>query len=272
MAAFSQLPIWRVRRSVTAATSSAIAKPASSPYLIGSSNTDAPVNPEVSVLAIRAYQIVTTGRRLELANGIRRKRWVSTAAPFPLPPAKALGPRQTASQSAGSTGRLRRATGAAACCSCRAAAMPTRNILRRWTTGMPRAGAVTAADWRGQAGSGRLGTDAVTGHIDDFGIWTADLAGFWRDWSKERKGPLVLAGHSMGGHLVLRAVAEGAGQAGCAGPFGADARISARSLPASPAIARSQSDVPPWRPAPAGVEMEREAGRAARRPGRAADP
>jgi lysophospholipase len=67
---------------------------------------------------------------------------------------------------------------------------------------------VTAADWRGQAGSGRLGSDPVTGHIDDFSIWITDLADFWGEWSKGRKGPLVLAGHSMGGHLVLRAVAE----------------------------------------------------------------
>lgn len=71
---------------------------------------------------------------------------------------------------------------------------------------------MTAADWRGQAGSGRLGADAVTGHVDDFSIWVADLAAFWADWSRERAGPLVLAGHSMGGHLVLRAVAEGAAQ------------------------------------------------------------
>ncbi len=67
---------------------------------------------------------------------------------------------------------------------------------------------VTAADWRGQAGSGRLGNDAVTGHVDDFSIWVADLADFWSEWAKGRKGPLVVAGHSMGGHLVLRAVAE----------------------------------------------------------------
>lgn len=67
---------------------------------------------------------------------------------------------------------------------------------------------VTAADWRGQAGSGRLGADAVTGHIDDFAPWVRDLAEFWRQWSQGRSGPLVLAGHSMGGHLVLRAVAE----------------------------------------------------------------
>lgn len=67
---------------------------------------------------------------------------------------------------------------------------------------------VTAADWRGQAGSGRLGADAVTGHIGDFGAWVADLAAFWAAWAKGRSGPLVLVGHSMGGHLALRAVAN----------------------------------------------------------------
>lgn len=67
---------------------------------------------------------------------------------------------------------------------------------------------VTAADWRGQAGSGRLGGDAVTGHIGDFAEWVGDLAALWREWAAETPGPHVLAGHSMGGHLALRAVAE----------------------------------------------------------------
>ena len=67
---------------------------------------------------------------------------------------------------------------------------------------------VTASDWRGQAGSGRLGTDAVTGHIDDFATWTGDLAHLWHSWKAATPGPHVLAGHSMGGHLVLRATAE----------------------------------------------------------------
>ena len=68
---------------------------------------------------------------------------------------------------------------------------------------------VTAADWRGQAGSGRLGNDGVTGHIDDYGIWVDDLAAFWAQWQASTPGPHVLVGHSMGGHLVLRALAEG---------------------------------------------------------------
>ena len=67
---------------------------------------------------------------------------------------------------------------------------------------------VTAADWRGQSGSGRLGSDAVTGHIGDFADWVEDLSDFWREWRATTPGPHVLVGHSMGGHLVLRAVAE----------------------------------------------------------------
>lgn len=68
---------------------------------------------------------------------------------------------------------------------------------------------VTASDWRGQAGSGRLGADAVTGHIDDFETWVRDLDFFWKRWAAETPGPHVIAAHSMGGHLVLRALSEG---------------------------------------------------------------
>lgn len=67
---------------------------------------------------------------------------------------------------------------------------------------------VTAADWRGQAGSGRLGTDPVTGHVDDFDLWIGDLAVLWNEWARGRAGPLVLACHSMGGHLALRATVQ----------------------------------------------------------------
>ena len=67
---------------------------------------------------------------------------------------------------------------------------------------------VTAADWRGQAGSGRLGNDPYTGHIDDFSTWVNDLAALWSDWKAATPGPHVLAGHSMGGHISLRTLAE----------------------------------------------------------------
>lgn len=69
---------------------------------------------------------------------------------------------------------------------------------------------VTAADWRGQSGSGRLGGDLSTGHVEDFDPWIADLAAFWAEWTRGLNGPYVLAAHSMGAHLALRAVAEGA--------------------------------------------------------------
>jgi lysophospholipase len=67
---------------------------------------------------------------------------------------------------------------------------------------------VTASDWRGQAGSGRLGKDPVTGHVENFSIWVDDLAYLWARWVDETPGPHVLAAHSMGGHLVLRVLAE----------------------------------------------------------------
>lgn len=67
---------------------------------------------------------------------------------------------------------------------------------------------VVAADWRGQGGSGRLGRDDRTGHIDDFMDWVGDLSGLWDEFAASHEGPLVLMGHSMGGHLVLRAVME----------------------------------------------------------------
>ncbi|WP_084355998.1 alpha/beta fold hydrolase [Novosphingobium lentum] len=67
---------------------------------------------------------------------------------------------------------------------------------------------VTALDWRGQAGSGRFIDDPLTGHVPDFSVWIADLAAFWAEWSATAPGPQVIVGHSMGGHLVLRALAE----------------------------------------------------------------
>ncbi|WP_017664270.1 alpha/beta fold hydrolase [Porphyrobacter sp. AAP82] len=66
---------------------------------------------------------------------------------------------------------------------------------------------VTASDWRGQAASGRLGKDNVTGHVEDFSVWIEDLALLWQRWTAETPGPHVLAAHSMGGHIVLRALA-----------------------------------------------------------------
>jgi lysophospholipase len=51
--------------------------------------------------------------------------------------------------------------------------------------------------------------DATTGHVDDFAVWIEDLAAFWQQWRAERIGPVALIGHSMGGHLSLRALVQG---------------------------------------------------------------
>jgi len=68
--------------------------------------------------------------------------------------------------------------------------------------------AITAFDWRGQGGSGRMTSDPMVGEIDRFETYLADFAAFWRDWAPGARGPRVLMGHSMGGHLVLRALVE----------------------------------------------------------------
>ncbi len=65
---------------------------------------------------------------------------------------------------------------------------------------------ITAFDWRGQGGSGRLSADPHVGHATDFAPWIADLAAVWR--TLDAHGPRVVMGHSMGGHLVLRAMLE----------------------------------------------------------------
>lgn len=69
---------------------------------------------------------------------------------------------------------------------------------------------VSSFDWRGQGGSGRLSPDPRVGHASDFGVFTRDLEAFWREWSGEGGGPCFALGHSMGGHFLLRAIADGA--------------------------------------------------------------
>ena len=68
--------------------------------------------------------------------------------------------------------------------------------------------AITSLDWRGQGGSGRTSGNPYVGHIDDYAIWIDDLAAFYADWTERSPGPHIVMGHSMGGHLVLRALAD----------------------------------------------------------------
>ena len=67
---------------------------------------------------------------------------------------------------------------------------------------------VTSVDWRGQGGSGRCGPHPHVGHIDDFATWVGDLAALYDQWRASHAGPHVVLGHSLGGHLVLRAMTE----------------------------------------------------------------
>ncbi|MBO9624083.1 MAG: alpha/beta hydrolase [Sphingomonas sp.] len=68
---------------------------------------------------------------------------------------------------------------------------------------------IRSFDWRGQGGSGRLTPAANCGHIEDYGDYVADLGDFYAEWSASTPGPHVAMGHSMGGHLLLRALVEG---------------------------------------------------------------
>lgn len=68
---------------------------------------------------------------------------------------------------------------------------------------------ITSVDWRGQGGSGRLAPDPHVGHAEDFGVWLDDLAVTVADWRRRTVGPHVVIGHSMGGHLLVRALAGG---------------------------------------------------------------
>jgi lysophospholipase len=70
---------------------------------------------------------------------------------------------------------------------------------------------ITSFDWRGQGGSGRLSPNPHVGHVDDFQHYIDDFRAFWAEWvAAGGAGPHVAIGHSMGGHLLLRALVEGA--------------------------------------------------------------
>ncbi|NML06060.1 alpha/beta hydrolase [Sphingomonas sp. G-3-2-10] len=68
---------------------------------------------------------------------------------------------------------------------------------------------ITSFDWRGQGGSGRLTEAANCGHIENFGQFVSDLRAFYAQWVSATPGPHVAMGHSMGGHILLRALTEG---------------------------------------------------------------
>ena len=86
------------------------------------------------------------------------------------------------------------------------------DFLEKWAEAFTRlneAGfAIASFDWRGQGGSMRL-TDSGAGHIDSFETWLSDLDQLsgWA-WEKLGKGRWMALGHSMGGHLLTRWLAD----------------------------------------------------------------
>lgn len=71
--------------------------------------------------------------------------------------------------------------------------------------------AVATLDWRGQGMSGRLGDHPHKGHQTDFDVLVRDLAGWIDHLMQELPRPCFLVGHSMGGHIALRYLAEHSG-------------------------------------------------------------
>jgi lysophospholipase len=64
---------------------------------------------------------------------------------------------------------------------------------------------VTAFDWRGQGASQG---DRPGGYLDRFETLVGDLAGLIDSWRRESSGPHVVVAHSMGGHVLLRTLAD----------------------------------------------------------------
>jgi lysophospholipase len=62
---------------------------------------------------------------------------------------------------------------------------------------------VTSFDWRGQGASRGTGD-----HIGGMDALVEDLAALFLGWQAATPGPHVLIGHSMGGHVLMRALVE----------------------------------------------------------------
>jgi len=68
---------------------------------------------------------------------------------------------------------------------------------------------VHSMDWRGQGLSQRLLDDPEKGHVEDFADYANDLRQFLEQVVTRQPGvPTLLLGHSMGGHSILRFLAE----------------------------------------------------------------
>ena len=124
---------------------------------------------------------------------------------------------------------------------------------------------VASLDWRSQ-GSSR--GDIQYGHLDSFEPLVADGAAFIDEWIRSTPGPHVAVGHSMGGHLLLRMIAEHRPALQAAVLVAPMIGINTAPLPECVAVSIAQtfcllgwSKVPAWRQserrAPAGSQRQR---------------
>jgi lysophospholipase len=81
---------------------------------------------------------------------------------------------------------------------------------------LARGWSVMSMDWRGQGLSDRALADRDRGHIDDFATYIADFQFFLEQLVANATRPVMALCHSMGSHIVLRALAENG-----PGPFSA---------------------------------------------------
>lgn len=99
---------------------------------------------------------------------------------------------------------------------------------------------VVSLDWRGQGGS-RGGI--VGGNVTSFDPLVADCGAFLAAWAARTPGPHVAVAHSMGGHLLLRAIAEHRPPLAAAVLVAPMLAINSRPIPAwaAPSLAKAAS-------------------------------
>ena len=97
---------------------------------------------------------------------------------------------------------------------------------------------LTAFDWRSQGGS-RGGIEG--GHLDSLDPLVDDLEALVAKWRGENPGPHVVIGHSMGGHVLLRTLAERKPPVDAAVLIAPMVMINTAPLPVFAAAATAQS-------------------------------
>ena len=112
--------------------------------------------------------------------------------------------------------------------------------------------AVLAHDWRGQGLSDRALPDRLRGHCESHEEMVADLCALLDHHEDRLPPPRLAIGHSMGGCLTLRALADGEAARGrLAGAILSAPMLALRTAPLPPPLARAAARF--WRLAGAGT-------------------